>query len=511
MPINFQNLANLGKPISLLLLVLGCQMWGRELSAKAQSPTLASREVLASDIAAKQVDSAKNICSAQLPEAIDAIANRPQFRRYRWGILIQTLSSSQTLYSRDAQQYFIPASNTKLLTTAAALRLLGSQYRIRTSIYGNNGVLRVVGRGDPSLTDVQLKDLAQQLKRHGISQVQQLIVQDDYFQGPIVNANWEWEDVQSDYGAPVNSLILNQNALALTLLPQALGQPLKFRWQDPFADLQWQVENYSVTGKAKSESSVEVVGVLGKPVLQIRGELSVDSEPEDFDVAVRDPGEHFLRHFQETLKSEGISVAQAKVASGNKSSNEQELASVESPPLSQLLIDTNQPSNNLYAEALLRTIGVVKKESTTKSLNTAEMGLAALKSTLTDLGVDPQGYAIEDGSGLSRHNLVSPEALVQLLKGMAQSPEADIFRASLPVAGVSGTLKNRFKNTTAQGIVQAKTGTVSGVNSLSGYVDSPNYETVVFSIILNQSDLPAKMMRPSVDEIVLLLTRLRRC
>lgn len=239
--------------------------------------------------------------------------------------------------------------------------------------------------------------------------------------------------------------------------------------------------------------------------------MSVDSEPEDFDVAVRDPAEHFLRHFQEALKSEGISVAQAKVASGNKSEDEQELASVESPPLSQLLIDTNQPSNNLYAEALLRTIGVVKKQSETKSLNTAEMGLAAIESTLTDLGVDPQGYAIEDGSGLSRHNLVSPEALVQLLKGMAQSPEADIFRASLPVAGVSGTLKNRFKNTTAQGIVQAKTGTVSGVNSLSGYVDSPNYETVVFSIILNQSDLPAKMMRPSVDEIVLLLTRLRRC
>lgn len=506
-----KKFAAVGKPIGLLLLVLGCQVWGRQLSAKAQSPTLGDRAMLASGIAAKQLDSSKNICPSQLPEAIDAIANRPQFRRYRWGILIQTLSSSQTLYSREAQQYFIPASNTKLLTTAAALRQLGSQYRIRTSVYGSNGVLRVVGRGDPSLRDAQLKDLAQQLKRQGISQVQQLILQDDYFQGPIVNANWEWEDVQSDYGAPVNSLILNQNALALTLLPQGLGQPLKFRWNDPFASLQWQVENYSVTGKRSSDSSVEVIGVLGKPILQIWGQLGADSEPEEIDLAVRDPAEHFLQHFQEALKFEGISVAQAKVASANKTGDEQELAAVESPPLSQLLMDTNQPSNNLYAEVLLRTLGAAKKRSQTKNQSSAEMGLAVVKATLTDMGVDPQGYAIEDGSGLSRHNLISPEALVQLLKGMAQSPEADIFRASLPVAGVSGTLKNRFKNTAAQGIVQAKTGTVSGVNSLSGYVDSPNYETVVFSIIVNQSDRPAKMMRPAVDEIVLLLTRLRRC
>ncbi|WP_456057588.1 D-alanyl-D-alanine carboxypeptidase/D-alanyl-D-alanine endopeptidase [Aerosakkonema funiforme] len=510
MLMNFKSFAVIGRSIALGVLVLSCQVWVRQLSAKAQSPTLSSREAFASKQAVKQQSYARNICPAQLGQAIDAIANRPEYRRYRWGMLIQTLSSSQILYSRDAQQYFTPASNVKLFTTAVALNQLGSQFRIRTSVYGSNGVLRVVGRGDPSLTDAQLKDLAQQLKRQGISQVQQLIVHDDYFQGPIVNVNWQWEDVASDYGAPVNSLILNQNAIEMTLLPQKLGQPLKFTWNDPLSASQWQVENFSVTAKNGSESTVAVTGVLGKPVLQIWGELAANSEPEPVGVAVRDPAENFLRHFQTALESEGISIAQTMLAPSQKSADEPELAAVESPPLSQLLIDTNQPSNNLYAEVLLRTIGAIKK-SDIRNQNTAEMGLEVLKKTLTDLGVEPESYVIEDGSGLSRHNLVSPLALVQLLKAMAQSPQAEIYRASLPVAGVSGTLKNRFKNTAAQGIVLAKTGTLGGVSTLSGYVDVPGYETVIFSIMLNQYDRPAKKMRPAIDEIVLLLSRLRRC
>lgn len=508
---NFPKLFPFSKFIALLLLAVGFPLWCRQLSATAHSSKLASREVFTSTIGNKQLGSGRSICPADLPVAIEAITNRPQFSRHRWGILIKTLSSSETLYNREAQQYFIPASTTKLLTTAAALRQLGSQYRIRTSVYGSNGVLRVVGRGDPSLTDAQLRDLAQQLKRQGIRQVRQLIVQDDYFQAPIVHRTWEWEDLVADYGAPINSAIVNQNLVPLTLLPQKLGQPLQYRWNDRFASLQWQIENYSVTGESKSKDTIELTGILGKPILQIRGNLAVDAEPEQIDLPVRDPGEHFLRHFRSALELEGITVSQAMVGAGDRNVDEPELAAIESPPVSQLIADTNQPSNNVYAESLLRTIGINNKDEKDKDLITDEKGLAALKVSLSNLGVDSQGYAIADGSGLSRHNLISPQALVQLLKGMAQLPEAEIYRASLPVAGVSGTLKNRFKNTPAQGIVQAKTGTMTGVNALSGYVDAPNYERLVFSIMANQSDLPAKVMRPAIDEIVVLLTRLRRC
>jgi D-alanyl-D-alanine carboxypeptidase/D-alanyl-D-alanine-endopeptidase (penicillin-binding protein 4) len=143
--------------------------------------------------------------------------------------------------------------------------------------------------------------------------------------------------------------------------------------------------------------------------------------------------------------------------------------------------------------------------------DTGEIGLKELKTALTQLGVNPNSYILADGSGLSRHNLISPEALVQTLRFMANSPAASIYRQSLAIAGESGTLKNRLNSTPNRVILQAKTGTLSGVSALSGYIEVPDYEPLVFSIIVNQSDLSAASMRSATDEIVLLLNRLRRC
>jgi D-alanyl-D-alanine carboxypeptidase/D-alanyl-D-alanine-endopeptidase (penicillin-binding protein 4) len=127
------------------------------------------------------------------------------------------------------------------------------------------------------------------------------------------------------------------------------------------------------------------------------------------------------------------------------------------------------------------------------------------------LGVEPEGYVIVDGSGLSRKNLTTPAALVQVLQGIGKSPQAEVFRASLPIAGVNGTLKNRFLNTAAAGMVQAKTGSMTGISALSGYMNAPNYEPLVFSIIVNQSEQPGKVMRTAIDEIVVLLSELKQC
>jgi D-alanyl-D-alanine carboxypeptidase/D-alanyl-D-alanine-endopeptidase (penicillin-binding protein 4) len=447
------------------------------------------------------------ICPAQLPAAINAIANRPQFARSRWGILVTPLNSSTPLYSRDANSYFIPASNNKLLTTAAALHKLGGQFRIRTAVYrqGKDG-LRLVGKGDPSLTDTQLQALAAQLKNQGINQVSQLIVEDGYFQGKVINSSWEWEDLQTDYAVPVNSLILNQNATQLILKPQKLGQPLQTIWQEETN--QWQIENQAVTVAAEKPAQIAVVGVLGKPILQIQGQLPVDLAPISIGVAIFDPGRYFLQHFQTALTAQGITVAQSRVADmANRSTLEPELASVNSPPLAELVAETNQNSNNLYAEALLRSLGAT---SNTEG-DTDSLGLIAVKQTLTALGVNPASYFQADGSGLSRRNLVSPEALVQTLQGMAQTPEASIFRASLPVAGVSGTLKNRFRDTPVQGNLQAKTGTLTGVSTLSGYLTPPSYPPLVISIMLNQSEQPARIIRQNIDEMVVLLARLQPC
>ncbi len=191
------------------------------------------------------------------------------------------------------------------------------------------------------------------------------------------------------------------------------------------------------------------------------------------------------------------------------STNDKEIAAVESPSLSEFLIETNVNSNNLYAEALLRSLAIKKPRE--KNQNTADVGLEVVRETLTQLGVEPEGYIIVDGSGLSRKNLTTPAALVQLLQAMAKSPQAEVFRASLPIAGVKGTLKNRFLNTAAEGIVQGKTGSMTGIYALSGYVNSPNYEPLVFSIIVNQSQESGKVIRTAIDEIVVLLSELKRC
>jgi len=478
-----------GIALSLLVLVLG-----RPSAVAAQTPAVAG-----------------DICPGELGAQVDAIANRPEFSRSRWGILIQPLSSTATLYSRDAQKYFIPASNVKLLTTAAALQKLGADFRIKTSVYsGENGSLYVAGRGDPSITEAQLQSLAQQLKRRGVDRVNELIGDDSYFQGSAVNPNWEWEDAQAGYGAPVNSLIFNQNAIELLLSPQDLGQPLKVTFAEPKLANQWQIQNNSVTVAQNESEFIEVGREFDRPAIRVSGQLKVGAESESAYVAVVNPANNFLQHFQQVLAAEGIPVKQALVASVSRNFN-QELATVESPPLAELVRETNRESNNLYAEVLLRLLGKVTDKVPQQQEDTDEIGLKELKTALTQLGVNPNSYILADGSGLSRHNLISPEALVQTLRFMANSPAASIYRQSLPIAGESGTLKNRLSSTPNRVILQAKTGTLSGVSALSGYIEVPDYEPLVFSIIVNQSDLSAASMRSATDEIVLLLNRLRRC
>ncbi|WP_293254179.1 MULTISPECIES: D-alanyl-D-alanine carboxypeptidase/D-alanyl-D-alanine-endopeptidase [unclassified Microcoleus] len=488
-----------GIAVSLLVLILG-----RTSQVVAQTPPIAG-----------------DICPGELGAKVDAIANRAEFSRSRWGILIQPLSSTATLYSRDSTKYFIPASNVKLLTTAAALQKLGADFRIKTSVYsGANGSLYVAGRGDPSIAEPQLKDLAQQLKRRGVDRINELIGDDSYFQGSAVNPNWEWEDAQAGYGAPVNSLIFNQNAIELVLSPQDLGQPLKVTFAEPKLANQWQILNNSVTVSQNESEFIEVGREFDRPQIRVSGQLKVGAESESAYVAVVNPANNFLQNFQQSLAAEGISVKQALVASNYRNFT-QELAFVESPPLAELVKETNRESNNLYAEVLLRLLGKVTgilpvPQTVTGKMpvpqeDTGEIGLKELKIALTQLGVNPNSYILADGSGLSRHNLISPEALVQTLRLMANSPAGSIYRASLPVAGESGTLKNRINTTSNRVILQAKTGTLSGVSALSGYIEVPNYDRLVFSIIVNQSDLPASKLRSATDEIVLLLNRLRRC
>jgi D-alanyl-D-alanine carboxypeptidase/D-alanyl-D-alanine-endopeptidase (penicillin-binding protein 4) len=184
-----------------------------------------------------------------------------------------------------------------------------------------------------------------------------------------------------------------------------------------------------------------------------------------------------------------------------------ELAAIASPPLSDLIKETNQQSNNIYAEALLKTLGRLQNPNADATTS----GIAAIKSILTPLGVNGNQFSMVDGSGLADRNRASATAFVQTLQTIALSPNNAVFRASLPVAGQSGTLKDRFRNTIAQGRVFAKTGTITGVVGLSGYVSPPNYAPLAFSILANYSNQSASTVRNTVDEMVIALTSLRRC
>ncbi|HEY9877150.1 MAG TPA: D-alanyl-D-alanine carboxypeptidase/D-alanyl-D-alanine-endopeptidase [Leptolyngbyaceae cyanobacterium] len=458
------------------------------------------------------------ICPAQLAGRLDAITAQPILQKARVGVLIETQGETpterQVLYARDADQFFIPASNAKLLTTAAALDFLGPTYRIRTSVYAtsqSNGLtsLRVVGRGDPSLETEDLLALAQQVSQSGLRSVSQLVTDDSYFPGSIVNPNWEWEDVQAGYGAPANGLILNGNAINLSLAPQAVGQPLQVIWENSRQSNAWRIVNQSRTVAPGEAELVNVGRDLSQPVLYVSGQLVAGSEAEAVAIAVPNPAQAFLDQFQQTLNNQGISVAQTAIDVDGLSQLPNELAFHQSPPLSELLMPTNRNSNNLYAEALLKTVGVTYFPQ--RPDQATEAGIKAVTNILVHLGLDANSFSLADGSGLSRHNLVTPSALVELLQIMATHPDANIYRESLAVAGVSGTLRNRLRNTVLNGQLYGKSGAVSGNVALSGYVNVPNYRPLVVSILINNSDQRAGTLRQVIDQMVLTLAEVQSC
>ena len=389
-----------------------------------------------------------SICLAQFSRAIETTMHHPSLLRSRWGVSIQTLTPeagrSKILYERAAQQYFVPASTVKLLVTAAALHHFGPTFRIRTAIYGSfegapgdtlsdtdsdpEIMLRFRGEGDPSLTQTQLTHLAKQLRQQGIHQIGQLAVERDRFRGSAANPTWEWSDLHFPYAPRINSLILHQNATRVQFVPRRLHQPLQIIWSDPLVANQWQIRNQSIVVEPvpdpKTATRINIEQPPGASILTVKGQLPLGAAPVSANLAIPDPDLYFVKHLHQALTTEGIVADRiVLIARSDPQPNAQlqELAAVESPSLAQLILETNQNSNNLYAEVLLRQLGAVFEAAAVdpslpdSATSTADRGLAAVKQILTALGVDANSYYPADASGLSRHNKVSPEALVQTL------------------------------------------------------------------------------------------------
>jgi D-alanyl-D-alanine carboxypeptidase/D-alanyl-D-alanine-endopeptidase (penicillin-binding protein 4) len=462
---------------------------------------------------------AQAVCPSQLPQTIAPLLRSKGITDAQWGIAVETVTGDR-VYQHQGNRLFIPASNQKLLTTAIALQHWSPTFQFRTVVYqrpSTDGemVLEIVGQGDPSFSTASLQDLAQQLSQQQITQVDELIGNDSRFPGALVPPSWEAADRQEGYGAPINSLILNQNAIPLTLWPQQLGQPLAVEWENPLDQSGWQVYNRSRTvGRGEAEF-VELSQADDRPILYIDAALRVGSDPEPVAVAVLNPGENFLRQFTTVLNQAGIAVPHETLLTVPQPVSGIERGAIVSAPLADLIRTTNHESQNLYAESLLKGLGTDARAGA-DALALARSsalgaGLAVMQRELINLGLDPQAFVLADGSGLSRQNLVTPNGLVDLLQAMARSANAGIYQGSLPVAGESGTLKNRFVDTAVAGRLQAKTGSLGGVAVLSGYLQPLHYPPLVFSVLINQPGQSYGVLREAIDGVVLRLSGLEVC
>ncbi|MFQ4137178.1 D-alanyl-D-alanine carboxypeptidase/D-alanyl-D-alanine-endopeptidase [Nodosilinea sp. PGN35] len=458
------------------------------------------------------------LCPAQLTAQLDAAFSQAPLDTAYTGMVLQTQGTRRTLYNRHGDRLFTPASNIKLLTTAAAAHQLGGYYRLRTSIYGTPGpggstALRVVGRGDPSLTTAQLDDLAQQLTRSGVTQVSRLVIDDSYFPGFATNPTWEWEDAQWAYAAPVNSLILNRNAIALQLSPTQVGSPLSLVWPQPLPAGPLPLANNTATVAAGASVNPLALWRSGdSPTVRVTGQMAQGSSPQTYSLAVLNPAQQFAAAMEQALGQRSISVGQTVIVPTSTPIEGQELAAVESPEVRELMVLANRDSDNLYAEALFKTLGVTAGGNIAEGDDVADASQAggeAVKAALAEMGIGAAALRLADGSGLSRHNLVTPAALVDTLQVMINHPQGQAWRQSLAIAGQSGTLGNRLRGTALEGRLQGKSGALTGNVALSGYVQPPDYEPLVFSIVINHSNQHASVLRQRIDELLLRVAQLR--
>ncbi len=460
------------------------------------------------------------LCEAEFSAAIESLAQRPELSRARLGVQIETLDG-EVLYSREGDRFFVPASTLKLVTSAAVLTRLGPDFTVKTTVHPyplpmedphQAQTLVVIGRGDPSFNQASMTTLAQQLARRGVRHIPLLWGDEGTFRGEAISPDWDWEDVQAGYGAPVNALIFEENQIGFRLVPQALGEPLRILWDDPTQGQGWQIENRSRTVAPGEPEFVQVGRDWRSPVIRISGQLVMGAEPETASVSVPNPGEAFLQALQRALAQQGIRVDQTHLLPQDWHATTNTLplptlATVESPPVSALLLPMNQDSNNLYAEALLKQLGT----QTAPTLPATEAGIQAVLDSLRPLGLDPADIVMVDGSGLARKNLITPAAMVSVLQGMARSPHAAFYRDSLAVAGESGTLRHRWRDTPIAGHLWGKSGAISRNFALAGYLETPSSGSLVIGIFINNIDAGGATARSLIDEIVWQIFQLTPC
>lgn len=468
------------------------------------------------------------IPAQSLTRRLDARLDGPGMERHLWGVAVTDLSG-KLLYGRNADRLFIPASNTKLVVTTAATALLGPDFTVRTSLYGTgplqdgvlHGDLVLYGRGDPTFSNrcydiddtrpgvcdrdpaAKFRDLARQLSQRGIREVRGHLIGDgSYLEPTTFHPAWEVYDVHWWYAAPVTGLAFNDNSLDVRVVAgESAGGAPRLTVQ-PEVGLAT-VENRAMVGPRGGDRTFDIFRNVDGLGYVATGVLPAGTADRTMHPAVLDPNRFAALALRRELLAVGI-VVRGEVRSTTDSMATVHarampaLAEVTSRPLRDWVFPILNTSQNLFAELTLKQLG----RQFGKAGSWAEGRKVAARFLIDSVGIDSTAFALEDGSGLSTGNVITPRAFTQMLRWIRQHPRYDVFAAGMPRSGNPGSLRTRFLGTPVEGRVVAKTGTINRVNALSGYVERANGDVVVFSVIANHHTIGSSGMLPVIDSLV---------
>ena len=470
------------------------------------------------------------VVTAPLPPAVttqsllhaitDSVLAAPAWRNARWGLLFVDAERGDTILSHDADKLFMPASNEKLLTGAIALQLLGPEYRWHTPVmlHGRqrgtvwHGDLLVSGSGDPSVSDALSGGQAMQaftpilaaLTARGITRIAGRVrAVGDAFPGLTTGYGWAADDFDAAYSAAVDELMFNEGVLRLQLraAPRVGGA---------VAVTSAPTRSYPrlVVQATTRDSATGVVNGVRPPRLNaaydsigdrvvVTGTLPL-GDSASITLSYRHPADAYVAALSQSLADHGIRVAGRVLARADTLARAVDTVVVlQSAPLSEVLPRMQKPSQNQIAELLFRTAGL-----RTSGDGSADSARAVGMRTLATWGITTADVAYRDGSGLSRHDYVTPRAVLKVLDAMRRSPWYLTYRDALPIAGVDGTIAGRMRETPAAGNVRAKTGTVDKARSLSGYVTTADGRLVMFSMLSNNFTVPTRDVERVQDLLV---------
>lgn len=471
----------------------------------------------------------------ELTERITEYLSEDQYDNAIWAVKVIDLQTGNVWFEQNAGKSLMPASNAKLYTTAAGLDLLGPDFRYETYLYTDgpleNGILKgnliIRGSGDPSIgaryeegdPEEIFRKWADALSRLGIRRIEgDIIGDDDLFDDLLLGYGWSWDDEPYYYSAEISALTFYDNTVRFILEGQQLDMPGALRWE-PFNTSYVDVINSSRTISPNDDDDIDYKRRRNFNTIEAIGTIY----PTDIDtsyISVSNPTAYFTHVLREVLVQEGIAVAgrpvdvdDLSIKPDYESDKLRNLLTHRSPSLAEIIIILNKESQNLYAELLMRTIGVhvpVDQNDNDDPWTSVEMGIESAKTAYARARVDTSRLNLYDGSGLSRMNLVTADMTANLLRYMWTHKDANVrnaFYNSLPIGGVDGTLEDRFRRGPAYRNVRAKTGTLTGASSLSGYVSTAGGTPLLFVLMCNNYTMKTSVVRRTQNAIVTLLSR----